>query len=73
MKMVKVIAWLTHLGIVITTLISNLMEYTSLAAPIYASGSIDTDAYYENYLLLTGVVHCNRNTVVSRKTFVRIL
>jgi hypothetical protein len=67
MKMVKVIAWLTHIRIVITTWISNLVEYASLAAPIYASGSIDTDTYFENYRLLTGVGHSNRITVVSRK------
>ena len=67
MKMVKVIAWLIHIRIVSTTWISNLVEYTSLAAPIYASGSIDTDTYFENYRLLTGVGHCNRNTVVNRK------
>jgi hypothetical protein len=67
MEMVKVIAWLTHIRIVITTWISNLVEYASLAAPIYASGSIDTDTYFENYRLLTGVGHSNRNTDVSRK------
>ena len=65
--MVEVIAWLIHIRIVITTWISNLAEYTSLAAPIYASGSIDTDTYFKNYRLLTGVEHCKRNTVVSRK------
>ena len=67
MKMVEVIAWLIHIRIVIIKRISNLVEYASLAAPIYASGSIDTDTYFENYRLLTGVGHSNRNTVVSRK------
>jgi hypothetical protein len=28
------------------------MEYTSLAAPIYASWSIDSDTYSKNYQLL---------------------
>jgi hypothetical protein len=67
MKMVEVIAWLIHIRIVIIKRISNLVEYASLADPIYASGSIDTDTYFENYRLLTGVGHSNRNTVVSRK------
>ncbi len=67
MKMVEVIAWIIHIRIVITTWISNLVEYTSLAAPIYASGSIDTDTYFKNYRLLTRIGHYKRNTVVSRK------
>ena len=70
--MVKVTAWLTHIHIVITTWIANLVEYASLAAPIYASWSIDTDTYFENYRLLTGVGHSNRNTVVSRKNLRQI-
>jgi hypothetical protein len=44
---VRLAVWLRHLRIVVSTFVSNLMEYSSTAASIYASWSIDTDIYYE--------------------------
>jgi hypothetical protein len=39
--------WRRHIAIVICTLITKVMEYSSMAAPIYASWGIDIDIYYE--------------------------
>jgi hypothetical protein len=39
--------WRRHIGIVIRTSITKVMEYSSMAAPIYASWGIDTDMYRE--------------------------
>jgi len=33
--------------------VSKLMIYGGIASPIYSSWGIDTDSYYENYLMLT--------------------
>ena len=39
--------WLRHLCIVVSTLVPKVLEYSSMAAPIYASWGIDTDTYYK--------------------------
>jgi hypothetical protein len=39
--------------IFVNAVLPKLLGYASLAAPTYASWSIDVDAYYENYRLLT--------------------
>jgi hypothetical protein len=45
---------LRHLRIVISTLIPKVLEYSSMAAPIYASWGIDTDIYYgKRYSVMT--------------------
>jgi hypothetical protein len=44
--------WLRHLPIVISTIVSNLMEYCGMAAPIYASWGFDTDIYYEKISIM---------------------
>jgi hypothetical protein len=38
--------WLRHLRTVVSTLLPKVLEYSSMAAPIYASWDIDTDTYY---------------------------
>jgi hypothetical protein len=44
---VRLGVWLRHLRIVVSTLVPKVMEYFSMAAPIYASWAIDADIYYE--------------------------
>jgi hypothetical protein len=39
--------WLRHLSSVVRPLVPKVMEYYSMAAPIYAGWSIETDIYYE--------------------------
>jgi hypothetical protein len=39
--------WLRHVCSVVRPILSKVMEYYSMAAPIYASWSIDTDIHYE--------------------------
>ena len=39
--------WRRYLRIVVSTLVPKVMEYSSMAAPIYASWGFDTDIYYE--------------------------
>jgi hypothetical protein len=46
-KRVRLGMWRRHIGIVICTLVTKVMEYSSMAAPIHASWGIDTDIYYE--------------------------
>ena len=54
--MIRLGVWLRHLCIVVSTFVSNLMEYFSIAAPIYDSWGIDTDIYYEkNYSIMTSL------------------
>jgi hypothetical protein len=36
-----------QLCIVVSTLVPKIMEYSSMAAPIYATWGIDADTYYE--------------------------
>ena len=36
-----------YLRVVVSTLVPKVMEYSSMAAPIYASWGFDTDIYYE--------------------------
>ena len=36
-----------YLRVVVSTLVPKVMEYSSMAAPIYASWGSDTDIYYE--------------------------
>jgi hypothetical protein len=49
MKIVRlVVVSLTYWRIVVGTLVSNLIEYSSIVAPVYASFGIDRDIYYEN-------------------------
>ena len=38
--------WLRHLRVIVSTLVPKVMEYSSMAAPIYASWGFDTDIYY---------------------------
>jgi hypothetical protein len=42
--------WLRHLRIVVSTLVPKVLEYSSMAAPIYASWGIDTNIYYEKHI-----------------------
>jgi hypothetical protein len=52
MILLRLVVWLKHLRIVVSTFVSNLMEYSSIAAPIYyASWDIDTGIYYEKKLI----------------------
>ena len=44
---VRLAVWLRHLRIIVGTFVSNLMEYSTTAAPLYASWDIDSDIYYE--------------------------
>jgi hypothetical protein len=47
---VRVGIWRKHMSIVVCTLVTKVMEYSSMAAPIYASWGIDLDIYFEkNY------------------------
>jgi hypothetical protein len=39
--------WRRYLRIVVSTLVPKVMEYSNMAAPIYASWGFDTDIYYE--------------------------
>jgi hypothetical protein len=39
--------WVRHVCSVVRPIVSKVMEYYSMAAPIYAGCSIDTDIYYE--------------------------
>ena len=39
--------WRRYLRIVVSTLVPKIMEYSNMAAPIYASWGFDTDIYYE--------------------------
>jgi hypothetical protein len=39
--------WLRHWCSVVSTLLPKVLEYSSMATPIYAGWSIDTDSYYE--------------------------
>jgi hypothetical protein len=39
--------WLRHVCSVVRPILSKVMEYHSMAAPIYAGWSIDTDIHYE--------------------------
>ena len=39
--------WLRHVCSVVRPILSKVMEYYSMAAPIYAGWSIDTDIHYE--------------------------
>jgi hypothetical protein len=39
--------WLRHLSSVVRPLVPKVMEYYSMAAPVYAGWSTDTDIYYE--------------------------
>jgi hypothetical protein len=39
--------WVKHVCSVVRPIVSKVMEYYSMAAPIYAGWSIDTDIYYE--------------------------
>jgi hypothetical protein len=39
--------------IFVNAVLPKFLGYAALAAPTYASWSIDADAYYENYRLLT--------------------
>jgi hypothetical protein len=39
--------WVRHVCSVVRPIVSKVMEYYSMAAPIYAGWSIDTDIYYE--------------------------
>jgi hypothetical protein len=45
--MVRLGVWLRHLSIIANILVREVMEYSSMAAPIYASWGIDTNIYYE--------------------------
>jgi hypothetical protein len=45
--------------IFVNAVLSKLLGYAALAAPTYASWSIDADAYYANYRLLTEHDRCN--------------
>jgi hypothetical protein len=36
-----------YLRVVVSTLVPKVMEYSSMAAPIYASWGFDTDIYYD--------------------------
>ena len=44
---VRIVLWLRHLSSVVRPLVPKVMEYYSMAAPINAGWSIDTDIYYE--------------------------
>ena len=46
-------------GSFVNPVLPTLLSYAALAAPTYASWSIDADAYYENYRLLTEHDRCN--------------
>jgi hypothetical protein len=39
--------WLRHVCSVVRPLMSKVMEYYSMAAPIYVGWSIDTDIHYK--------------------------
>jgi hypothetical protein len=39
--------WVRHVCSVVRPIVSKFMEYYSMAAPIYAGWSIDTDIYSE--------------------------
>jgi hypothetical protein len=39
--------WVKHVCSVVRPIVSKVMEYYSMAAPIYAGWSIDTDIYYK--------------------------
>jgi hypothetical protein len=43
--------WLRYLRIVVSTVVPKVLEYSSMAAPIYASWGIDTDTYYGKKIL----------------------
>jgi hypothetical protein len=58
--------WLTHLRIVVSTLVSNLMEYSSIAAPVYASFGIDRDIYYYGIFQQRLQAACCRWNVINR-------
>jgi hypothetical protein len=45
--------------IFVNAVLLKLLAYAALTAPTYASWSIDADAYYENYRLLTEYDRCN--------------
>jgi hypothetical protein len=45
--------------IFVNAVLPKLLGYAALVAPTYASWSIDADAYYENYRLLTEHDRCN--------------
>jgi hypothetical protein len=50
---VRVGIWRKYMRIVVCTLVTKVMEYSSMAAPIYASWTIDLDFYYEkNYSIM---------------------
>lgn len=51
--MIKTNSWSKHFSIKTSSVVSKLMIYASIASPIYGSWGIDTDSYYENYLMLT--------------------
>jgi len=44
-----------QLCIVVSTLVPKIMEYSSMAAPIYATWGIDADTYYEIILQSSGI------------------
>ena len=45
--------------IFVNIVLPKLLAYAALAGPTYARSSIDADAYYENYRLLTEYDRCN--------------
>jgi hypothetical protein len=59
----RVGVWLRHLCIVARTFATKVMEYSSMAIPIYASWGIDTDIYYEQKYSVTMT---QSNTLVHR-------
>ena len=53
-KMVsRTASWSKRFRIDINVIVSKLLEYASIAAPIYGGWGIDTDSYNENCLIMT--------------------
>ena len=43
----RLCVWLRRVRVIVSTSVPKVMEYSSMAAPIYASWGIDTAIYYE--------------------------
>jgi hypothetical protein len=45
--------WLRRVRVIVSTFVPKVLEYSSMAAPIYASWGICTDTYYEKKYSIT--------------------
>jgi hypothetical protein len=51
--MMRANSWSEPFRVKTSRIVSKLMIYASIASPVYGAWGIDTDSYYENYLILT--------------------